>query len=160
MALKITFCVDLYIHFFFFSETHSCEAARWLMATACMYRRRNCLTHSGPPQCRRYVRAEGLLRTDERQRGAGAWDEPTHEQPQRGEQSPKTRNDPGGTGGRDAAGGLHGGPYPHAACIGSETLAMSAPSCAFCERLRTLCERGCVLAPPHLLACAGGAGLN
>jgi hypothetical protein len=29
--------------------------------------------------------------------------------------------------------------------------------CALCERLRTLCERGCVLAPPS--PCAGGAGL-
>jgi hypothetical protein len=29
--------------------------------------------------------------------------------------------------------------------------------CALCERLRALCERGCVLAPPS--PCAGGAGL-
>ncbi len=41
----------------------SCEAARWLMASARMFRRRNRLTHSGPPQWR-YGPAEGLLLRD------------------------------------------------------------------------------------------------
>jgi hypothetical protein len=71
------------------------------------------------------LRAEGLLlenmRDNMKQAGtvprdagelAGAWDEPIHEQPQRGEQSSKTRHDPG-TGGRDAGACMVAGPYPH-----------------------------------------------
>jgi hypothetical protein len=57
---------------------------------------------------------------------AGAWDEPTHEQPQRGEQSPKTGHDPG-TGVRDAAACMAVAPIL-ICCIGSGALAMSAPT--------------------------------
>ncbi len=86
------------------------------------------------------VRAEGLLLRDSVERVgepgsgghgatrdagglAGAWDEPTHEQLQRGEQSPKTRHDPG-IGVRDAAAW-----WPlSSSCIGSGALAMSTPA--------------------------------
>ncbi len=93
------------------------------------------------------VRAEGLLLRETTRSGrasqgragtvtprnagwlAGAWDETTHEQPQRGEQSPnlnetRPRYRGQGRGGlvapilmlhRQRRGGLHGGPYPHAA---------------------------------------------
>ena len=89
------------------------------------------------------VRAEGLLLRDNVERTgqpgserhgatrgagwlAGAWDEPTHEQPQRGEQSPKTGHDPG-TGVRDAAACMAVAPIL-ICCIGSGALAMSAPT--------------------------------
>ena len=123
------------------------------------------------------VRAEGLLLRDNVERAgepgasgghgatrdagwlAGARDEPTHEQPQRGEQSaPKTsryRHDPGipesGTRRPGAS------PYPHAGMLHRQRDTRYERPCALCERLRTLWERGRVLAPPIALRWRGGA---
>jgi hypothetical protein len=86
------------------------------MATARMFRRRNRDSQWAATVA---VRAEGLLLRDNVERAgepgagghgatrdawwlAGAWDKPAHEQSQRGELSPKTRDAPG-TGVRDAA---------------------------------------------------------
>jgi hypothetical protein len=66
---------------------------------------------------------------------AGAWDEPTHEQPQRGELSPKTRHDPV-TGVRDAAAW-----WPlSSCCIGSGALALiSLQTTSRWARLQSIC---------------------
>jgi hypothetical protein len=137
------------------------------MATARMFKRRNRLTHCGPPQWRygpnlkgcycvtcnveRVIRAgepgsSGHGATGDAGWLAGAWDKPTHEQPQGGEQSPKARHDPGTGQGR---GGLHGAWAPSSCCISSGTLAMSAPALSVSAGA---CWH-------HPSPCAGGAGL-